>query len=645
MTSDKPQPQADAEHLALLIGGIADYAIYTLDPSGRVTSWNAGAERLFDWTAAEMIGQFFGVLFSEQDRAAGFPEEMLDHGRQHGHYSVPALRIRKDGRRLRCHVVLQATRTESGEIAGFAVVAREIRDSFESGAQLLRTLIEGVVDYAIYLLDPSGIVSSWNSGAERLKGYEADEILGRYFERFYTEEERTAGVPARALKVAAAEGRFETEGWRVRKDGTLFWANAVIDAIRDESGALVGFAKITRDITERRDAQIALQEAQTQRAHAQKMDALGQLTGGVAHDFNNLLMVVNGHINLLKSRVGDEPRVVRSIEAIEAAARQGSTLTRQLLAFSRRQPSNPSVIAPAVQIETVRSMLASVLPGSIELTVSIAADIWPIKVDASELELALVNLFLNARDAMPEGGQLALTADNLLLARRDTAAGLEGDFVGLRLTDTGQGIPPDIIDRIFEPFFTTKPQNKGTGLGLSQVYGFVHQSGGTITVDSVLGQGTAVTLFLPRSREAVERDQPSEPAPPSGGRILLVEDNPAVAEVTASMLGQAGYRTRQAGNAEEALQVLEAEDFDMVVSDITMPGHQDGLTLARLLRRLRPRLPVLLVTGYSSRASEAATEFAVLRKPFQLDQLVQAVAKVRSAAPAGPSAPGPARSP
>ncbi len=636
-------PVTDAERFALLIGTVADYAIYTLDQHGRIASWNTGAERLFGWSAAEMTGQFFGLLFTEQDRAAGFPEEMLDHGRRLGRYDVPVWRRRKDGRPIRCHTVLQGTRTATGETAGFAVITREFRESSEPGAQILRTLIEGVVDYALYLLDPGGIVSSWNPGAERLKGYKETEILGRHFERFYTEADRDAGVPARTLEVAATEGRFEAEGWRVRKDGSLFWANAVIDAIRDEGGTLIGFAKITRDITERREAQIALQEAQTQRAHAQKMDALGQLTGGVAHDFNNLLMVVNGHIHALKSRVGTEPRIVRSIEAIEAAARQGSTLTRQLLAFSRRQPSNPTVIAPAEHIETVRSMLTGVLPGSIALTVSIAADIWPIKVDAGELELALVNLFLNARDAMPDGGALTLTAENLVLGRRDTAAGLEGDFVGLRLTDTGQGIPPDIIDRIFEPFFTTKPQNKGTGLGLSQVYGFAHQSGGTITVDSVLGRGTALTLFLPRSREMPEKDRTAGPPPPAGGSILLVEDNPAVAEVTASMLDQAGYRSRQAGNAEEALQVLESETFDLVVSDITMPGHHDGLALARLLRRLRPELPVLLVTGYSSRAAEAAGEFAVLRKPFQLDQLIQAVAKVRSVAAAASSAPGPAR--
>ena len=627
MSSDSSPSPAGADRFARMIGNIADYAIYTLDPIGRIDSWNAGAEKLFGWSAAEMTGQHFGRLFSERDRADGFPEEMLGHARREGRYNTPAWRVRKNGALFRCHVVVQATREPRGETVGLAVVTREIHEMFDPGEQALRTLIEGIVDYALFLLDPNGIVNSWNPGAERLKGYKAEEIVGRHFTRFYTEADREAGLPQRALAVAAAEGRFEAEGWRVRKDGSLFWANVVIDAIRDADGTLVGFAKITRDITERREAQIALQEAQLQRAHAQKMDALGQLTGGVAHDFNNLLMVVGGHTHVLKMRGGDDPRVMRSIEAIEAAARQGSTLTRQLLAFSRRQPITPSVIEPGRHIETVHSMLAGVLPGSIGLTVSIAADIWPIKVDDGELELALVNLFLNARDAMPKGGTLSLTAENVILSRGDTAAEIEGEFAGFRLSDTGTGIPPDILGRIFEPFFTTKPLDKGTGLGLSQVYGFAHQSGGTVTVDSVLGQGTVVTLYLPRTHETASESPPVETLEPGGGAILLVEDNPEVAEIIVTMLEQAGYRVSQAPNADAALDLLETASFDLVLSDITMPGHHDGLALARLLRRLRPRLPVLLVTGYSSRAIEAASEFVVLRKPFQFHQLTQAVAQ------------------
>ena len=456
-------------------------------------------------------------------------------------------------------------------------------------AHRFERLIDAIADYAIYMLDPNGVVVSWNLGAERLKGYRAEEITGQHFSRFYTKADRASNLPERALEVASSTGRFEAEGWRVRKDGTLFWANVVIDAIRDEAGELIGFAKITRDITERREAQIALQDAQLQRAHAQKMEALGQLTGGVAHDFNNLLMVVSGHIYAIKNRIGDDPKMQRAVAAIETAAERGSALTRQLLSFSRRQTFTPTVVDLAELIETVGTMLESAVDALIGIDVEIDPGTWPILVDAGELELALVNIVLNARDAMPGGGRLAMDAANVFLSRRDTISGVEGEFVALRLTDSGVGIPPDMLNKIFDPFFTTKPVGKGTGLGLSQVYGFAHQG---------------------------------------GGMVLLVEDNPDVAEVSVSMLEQAGYVARHAANAEEALAMLESSEFDLVISDIVMPGRYDGLELARLLREKKPGLPVLLVSGYADEVGEASREFTVLRKPFRFSQLSRSVARV-----------------
>jgi CheY-like chemotaxis protein len=236
---------------------------------------------------------------------------------------------------------------------------------------------------------------------------------------------------------------------------------------------------------------------------------------------------------------------------------------------------------------------------------------------------------LNARDAMPEGGKITIEAANIYLAARDTLAGVEGEFVCLRITDSGAGIAPDMLSRVFDPFFTTKPVGRGTGLGLSQVYGFAHQSGGTVTVDSLLGKGTTVTLYLPRAAEALEADREREAASSmGGGTVLLVEDNPEVAEVSLSMLEQAGYATRRVADAEAALTLIENNDFDLVVSDIVMPGRYDGLALARLLRERRPGLPVLLVTGYAGEAGEASQEFTVLRKPFRFSQLSQTVARV-----------------
>ncbi len=405
----------------------------------------------------------------------------------------------------------------------------------------------------------------------------------------------------------------------------------MIDPIRDEEGELIGFAKITRDITERRDAQNALQEAQTQRAHAQKMDALGQLTGGVAHDFNNLLMVVTGHLPTIKMKVAGDPRATRAAEAIDLATQRGEALTRQLLSFSRRQTFNPTVFRLGERIEAFRTILASSIGGSVTLVVTIGSEIWPVQLDANEFELAMVNVTLNARDAMPNGGTISITADNVTLSRRDTPAAIEGEFVALRITDTGTGIAPDVLLKVFDPFFTTKQVNKGSGLGLSQVHGFAHQSGGTVTIDSELGKGTTITLYVRRAGEAVGAAR-AEGAPKiesaGEGIVLVVEDNPEVAEVTVSMLRQLGYEVHAVGDANAALDAIDGRNFDLVVSDVVMAGSMDGRTLARTIRERKPDLPVLLVTGYSHVAGGAAAEFTMMRKPFQVAELSRTVTRL-----------------
>jgi PAS domain S-box-containing protein len=532
-------------------------------------------------------------------------------------------------------VVVDAIRDQDGGLQGFAKVTRDIterraaQDALQDSERQLRLLIAGVTDYAIYMLDPNGIITSWNAGAERIKGYKADDIIGQHFSRFYTERDRAAGLPARALYTASQEGRFESDGWRVRMDGTMFWANAVIDRIRDESGELIGFAKITRDITERREAQLALQEANAQRAHAQKMDALGQLTGGVAHDFNNLLMVVSGHIQTIKKAVAEDPKTARAAAAIEHAAQRGEALTRQLLTFSRRQTFKPTVFGIGERLDAFRTMLASTLGSKINFVSAVDPEVWPVKVDANELELALVNLAINARDAMPDGGSIAVSAENVSLSGRDLPAKIEGDFVALRINDTGSGIAPDVLPKVFDPFFTTKQVNKGSGLGLSQVHGFAHQSGGTVTIESDLGRGTTVTLYLPRA-SGVDRQSCAEVRMESaaGGTVLVVEDNPDVAEVTSSMLTQLGYDVRTVADAAAALTILKEQDFDLVVSDIVMPGTLDGLGLARAIRDRAPSPPVLLVTGYSHAATQADESLMVMKKPFQLADLSRVVARI-----------------
>jgi PAS domain S-box-containing protein len=619
----------------LLVEGVVDYAIFMIDPSGIVVNWNAGAHRLKGYEANEIVGQHFSRFYTRQDRAAGLPIRALDVAAREGHYESEGWRVRKDGSRFWASAVLDAIRDQNGELLGFAKITRDIterqaaQDAVRESERQFRLLVESVVDYALFMLDPNGVITNWNSGAQRIKGYTAEEIVGQHFSRFYTETERSAGVPARALRTAAEHGRFEAEGWRVRKDGTLFWANVVIDRIRDEGGNLIGFAKITRDMTEQREARIALERAQAQRDHAQKMEALGQLTGGVAHDFNNLLMIIGGHMQTLKKLIAQDPKGMRAAEAVELAAKRGESLTRQLLTFSRRQALKPVVVGIGERIEAVRQMLASSIGASAKLVTHILPDTWPVRIDTSEFELALINIALNSRDAMPQDGVITITAENVRLRAGDTPQKLEGDFVALTVADSGCGIAADILPKVFDPFFTTKQRTKGTGLGLSQVHGFAHQSGGTVIVQSELGKGTRVTLYLPRAHASPEGGVTEAAAAPSAnGTALLVEDNPEVAEVSGALLAQLGYEVHAAGDAQGALEAIEARKFDLVVSDIVMAGVMDGLELARAIRQRHPDLPVILVTGYSDTAVVADAEFPVLRKPYQLAELSRATAKV-----------------
>jgi PAS domain S-box-containing protein len=622
------------QRFRMLVDGVIDYAICMLDPNGVVTNWNTGAERLKGYTADEIVGHHFSAFYTREERAAGVPARVLEIAVRDGRHEAEGWRVRKDGSRFRASVVVDAVRDLKGALLGFAKVTRDItersaaQEALRESEHQFRLLVSAVKDYALYMLDPNGNVISWNEGAERIKGYAADEIIGQHFSRFYTEPDRAAGVPARTLQAATRADRFEIDAWRVRKDGTLFWANVVIQAIRDAAGKLVGFAKITRDITERREAQLRLQEAQAQRDHAQKMDVMGKLTGGVAHDFNNLLMVVSGNILPIKRAVSGDPRLSRAVEAIEAAARRGASLTRQLLTFSRRQTMNPTVVCVGERIESIRNMLASSLGTGIGLVTTAGPDVWPVKADASELELAIVNLVLNARDATPAGGKVTISAANVTLSRGDTPAGIEGDFVAFSIMDTGAGIPPDVLPKVFEPFFTTKQVDKGSGLGLSQVHGFAHQSGGTVTIESALGKGTTVTIYLPRCHEGTGEEQTEAAAEAAGGgTVLVVEDNPDVQEVSISMLQQLGYEVQGVSDAAAALAAIEERNFDLVVCDIVMPGSMDGIGLARVLRERRPDLPVLLVTGYSQSAA-AATEFTVMRKPFQLPDISRVAARM-----------------
>jgi PAS domain S-box-containing protein len=501
---------------------------------------------------------------------------------------------------------------------------RKTHEALMESEWRFRMVIQGVTDYAIFTLDKDGRITDWNVGAQRIHQYSAAEIVGEHFGQFYSEEEQQRGEPARALQVAAYEGKCTVEGWRVRRDDSLFWASVLIEAVRDELGTLAGFVSITRDVTERREAQASLERAQEQLAQSQKMEALGQLTGSIAHDFNNLLMIVSGHAQLLRRRLTD-PKQLQAIDAVHSAANRGESLTRQLLAFSRRQPLNPVVTDLKERVEAVHEMLVGSLRGNVELKCDISADIWPVEVDVAELELALVNIAVNARDAMPGGGFITLSAQNVALKKSDGIDELEGDFVALAMTDSGVGIAPDVLPKIFEPFFTTKALGKGTGLGLAQVYGFSHQSGGTVVAKSTVGSGTTITIYLPRKHATLVKAPEvasTQATVPGQGTVLVVEDNLEVADVTASLVEQLGYRSLRAQNATEALNRLQRGDkIDLVLSDVVMPGGMNGMALAQEIGNHYPDIPVLLTSGYSDVVQTVQLQSPILRKPFQLPAL------------------------
>lgn len=612
----------------LLVQSIVDYAIYMLDPNGFVTSWNAGAEKIKGFQTEEIVGQHFSKFYTDEDREAGLPQRVLETARKEGKFEGEGWRVRKDGSRFWASVVVDRINDEKGRLVGFAKITRDMTEKRDAQIKLLdaerrfRLLVQGVTDYAIFMLDPEGRVTNWNAGAERIKGYRPEEIIGEHFSRFYSPDDVEAGVPKRALETARETGRYEAEGWRIRKDGTRFWASVVLDAIRDEDGQLIGFAKITRDMTERRDAQLRLEESREQLFRAQKMEALGQLTGGLAHDFNNLLTAILGACELGLRNIGDQQKVQRMLEGVRGSAQRGANLTKQLLAFARAQPLEIKEVDLKQFFADVTTIVRPSLRSDIEVVTEISDQLWPIDADAGALELALLNLAFNARDAMKDGGTLKISAHNETLEGKPE--GLRGEHVVLRVSDTGSGMSREVMERVFEPFFTTKRFGEGTGLGLSQVFGFAKQIGGLVQVASEIGKGSTFTLYMPASRSRkTGHDRLSGSR--TLGRVLIVEDDTFVAELAADMFSELGFESSRAHSAKEALEMVAAgEKPKLVFSDVVMPGGITGIELARKLRERFPELPILLTTGYSEQIS-ATQGFPVLQKPYELKGLAGAV--------------------
>ena len=633
----------------LLVEAVTGYAIYMLDPDGLVTSWNPGARPFKGYQSSEVIGTHFSRFYTEEDRQAGMPERALETAIREGRFENEGWRVRKDGSRFWAHVIIDPIRTPEGELLGFAKVTQDLserklaEEALRRSEEQFRILVQSVTDYAIYMLDLEGRITNWNVGAQRIKGYRPSEIIGEHFSRFYTVEERESGAPQIALEIAAREGRFEKEGWCVRKDGSRFWANVVIDPIRDDDGTILGYVKITRDITERREAQIALDQAREALFQAQKMEAIGQLTGGIAHDFNNLLTSVSGSLELLKARVekGCFADIDRYISIAQGAIQRATALTHRLLAFSRRQTLDPKPTDVNHLLFGMEELIRRTIGPAIEFEIIAADGLWNSLIDPNQLENAVLNLCINARDAMPDGGRLTIETNNRWYNER-AARELDlplGQYITLSVSDTGSGMPKDVVERAFEPFFTTKQIGEGTGLGLSMVYGFARQSGGQARIYSEPGLGTMVSLYLPLHRGEEASEAPSETAEVQraqhGETILIVDDEDTIRTLMKELLGELGYRTLEADNGPAGLEILESrEHIDLLITDVGLPGGMNGRQLADAALTKRPRLKILFITGYAESAAVSSGHLRrgmhILTKPFTMDALGSRIKNILS---------------
>lgn len=614
----------DEDRYRLLVNAITDYAIYMLDPDGRVVSWNAGAERFKGYTSTEIVGQHFSRFYTDEDRAAGVPARALAQAATEGRFEQEGWRVRKDGGRFWAHVVIDPIRSPEGELIGFAKITRDLTErklaaeALRQSEEEFRLLVEGVVDYAIYMLDPEGRVTTWNLGAQRIKGYRPEEIIGGHFSAFYTEADRDAGAPARALDVAAREGRFETEALRLRKDGTSFHAHVVIDAIRNDDGALLGFAKVTRDVTERVEARQALEEAREALFQSQKIEAIGQLTGGIAHDFNNLLMAVLGSLELVRKRLDYDPRITPLIDNAIQGAERGAILTQRMLSFARKQELTFVAVDVPVLVRGMSEFIERTIGPNIEVLLRFPPGLPRVHTDPYQLEAALLNLVVNARDAMPGGGTITIAAEH------EAGPGL----LRISVQDTGDGMDEATLKRATEPFFTTKGAGKGTGLGLSMVHGLAEQSGGRFGLNSPEGEGVTAHIWLPAAGAAepagAASDAPARASGRQGLRILVVDDDRLVLTNTVAMLEDLGHSVIAVESAKQGLEAARRDPaIDLVITDEIMP-KMSGSQMAGRMLETRPCLPIGVVTGYADLADQGrrlSLGLPRLGKPFTQEAL------------------------
>jgi PAS domain S-box-containing protein len=612
-------------------------AMVLTDLENRFTRVNTAFVEMFGYSEAELLTMSLPDITHPDDLAESYAlRETLLAGVT-SFFQMEKRYLHKDGHVLWGLANVSLVRDQHGEPLLYVGQVQDVSERKRAEEELraselrFRLLIDGVKDYAVFLLDSSGRIASWNVGAERIYACTAQDIIGWPFALFYTAEDIAAGKPARDLRQAEEEGRAEDEGWRVRMGGERFWASTVVSALHDDAGRVRGYAEIVRDMTERHRLEQQLQQAQ-------KMEAVGRLAGGVAHDFNNLLSVINGYGDIVLNQLPAREPLREMVGEIIAAGERAAALTRQLLAFSKKQIVVPRIVDLNDIIHTADRLLRRLIGEDVELSTIAGPNLWPVKADPGQMEQILVNLAVNARDAMPRGGKLTIETGNVEvdeLHARAHADARSGPHVLLRVRDTGTGMDTATQGRIFEPFFTTKGE-KGTGIGLATVYGIVRQSGGHIVVDSEVGKGTVFQIYLPRAANVVVtgRSEHGVSTMPRGTEtILLVEDEEAVRALSRHVLTSCGYTVAEAADGREALKVFDKhpDTIHLLLTDVIMPHLSGPEVAARLVNRY-PGLKVLYCSGYTDdavvRHGVSDMEVAFLQKPFSPGELARKVREV-----------------
>ncbi len=642
-------PVATEQLLRRFIEGISDYAVFMLDRSGNILTWNAGAERVKGYRTDEIVGRHFSCFYTGEDIVAEKPARALKAAEQRGSFDEIGLRIRKDGSQFIAYVVISAIRDESGELQGFGKITRDItarvelqkriRTSEEKLQNLISTVLDTIVD-GVITINRQGAIQSYNKACQRLFGHTFEEVIGKNVRMLMAEPYRSEhdGYIENYHRTGVAKIiGMDREVVGQRKDGSTFPMELSVGETRE--GGDHAFVGIIRDISERYEAE----KAREQLRQAQKMEALGQLTGGIAHDFNNLLAIIIGNLDLLTERSKEDPDIREFLEPSLAAALRGSELTQRLLAFGRKQALQPKIIAINDLLSRFSRLVRRTFDERIDITVAAAPDLWPARADPSQLEDVLLNLSVNARDAMPSGGKLIFETKNVVLDEdyaADNAEVVAGGYVMIAVSDSGNGMTPEVIARAFEPFFTTKETGRGSGLGLSMVYGFVKQSAGHIKIYSEAGYGTSIRIYLPRADgmgRLVAEDEASPAAERlrTGKLVLVVEDNPDVLKLTSAMVENLGYAVLTSATGEEALaNIARHPHIDLLLTDVMLTGAINGPVLAQRAVAIQPQLKVLFNSGY---AEQAIFERGLLRrgvnligKPFRKQQLAQKILEVLS---------------